>query len=407
MNIYRANRGVAVLDPSRALPEAAMLRCLHESTGLQPWLGSETDKGPARNMGDHYLQLTSQGLTKELGFVGYYGEVLDWIIQIYDSTRDPGQPGDPAVKALLEKAARARSVFRYPLPDAEGFRAMRAETVIGWRDDHFPGDVTYAQRDTWDSSGLAAAAVTLEPHLTGGVQQMFNDNQFFQSVADRVKEGGWRVTAGLLDIPDHYTLLQSLPPSPHRLPMTPGQPDFVWADPEDGVVALKQGGEILYTSLYWRSRHAVNALARVHLIEPGFSRIAVVREEVQFENSGQTWKRPDWTNFGFANGGLRYPGDFHSAHAGELLPIAKVPEGITFKPGQENVFAGKASFYVLHYGPWLIAMNTTQDKTFELPVPGDGPPIKDLVSGRALPGGTPHPVGPLTTVVARLNAPVR
>ena len=39
MNIYRMNRGIAVLDASRALPEAAMLRYLHEAAGLEPWVG--------------------------------------------------------------------------------------------------------------------------------------------------------------------------------------------------------------------------------------------------------------------------------------------------------------------------------------------------------------------------------
>ena len=31
------------------------------------------------NVGTNYWQLTAKGLTKELGYVGYYGEVLDWV----------------------------------------------------------------------------------------------------------------------------------------------------------------------------------------------------------------------------------------------------------------------------------------------------------------------------------------
>ena len=34
----------------------------------------------------------------------------------------------------------------------DGNRAMRLQTVVGWRDDHFPGDVCYNQRDSWDAS---------------------------------------------------------------------------------------------------------------------------------------------------------------------------------------------------------------------------------------------------------------
>ena len=40
--------------------------------------------------------------------------------------------------------------------------------------------------------------------------------------------------------------------------------------------------------------------------------------------------------------GPRYPVAMHSAHAGEKLPIAKIPAGVKFKSGDESVYAGKA-----------------------------------------------------------------
>ena len=52
-----------------------------------------------------------------------YGEVLDWVNQIYDATRPaPGQPGDERIKGQLVKMARARTYFREPKPDADGNR---------------------------------------------------------------------------------------------------------------------------------------------------------------------------------------------------------------------------------------------------------------------------------------------
>ena len=112
-----------------------------------------------------------------------------------------------------------------------------------------------------------------------------------------------------------------------------------------------------------------NYLARFHYMTPRFDRIAVVREETEFENSGMVYTRPDWTNFDFGTGGLRYPGGLHSAHAGEKLPIAKIPEGIAFKPGDESAFAVRGDFYRCQYGRYLIGMNTTTNRTFELNVP--------------------------------------
>jgi hypothetical protein len=405
--IYLSNRGVAAIDPTNAASETEMRRYLYESVGLEPWRDSDpggtgaVETGGRRwGTGTNYFELTSKGLTRELGFVGYYGEVLDWVTQIYDATRDLGQPGDQLIRNQLEKMVCARGVFRYPMLDAAGNRAMRIETVVGWRDAHYPGDVCYGERATWDASTIYAAAATLGTHSVGYAQQMFADNQFFASVEHQMKAGsGLRVTAGLLGVPDQYDLLKAQPASLERLPMSPGQPDFVWSDEEDGVVAVKNGEDIFYASLYWRARYGINFLARVHYITPRFDRIAVVREQTEFDPSGMVYTRPDWVNADFGNGGPHYPGNLHSAHTGEKHPIARIPQGVPFQPGDENVYAGKGSFYTLRYGPYLIGMNMTTDKTFELKPPGNLKKARELVSRKTIALGTPIKVGPRSTVV--------
>ncbi len=411
MNIQRANSGIAAIDPAHALPEARMRRYLYESIGLEPWLGSETDAGPAKPVGEDYLQITAKGLTRELGYVGYYGEVLDWVTQIYDATRPaPNQPGDEKIKSQLIKLAAARGIFRYPALDALGNRAMRIETIVGWRDEHYPGAVCYGERPTWDASTLYSAAATLDPEAIGYAQQMLADNQFFQSVDEQLKQNtGLRVTTGLLRLPDQYALLTAQAPSPKRLPMSPGQPDFVFADEEDGVVAIHRGDEILYISLYWRARYAINNLARVHAIGPRYDRIAIVRQETEFDPSGLTYTRPDWINMGFANGGMRYPGGMHSAMAGEKLPIAKIPEGLKFKPGDENIHAGRGSFYTLSYGRYLIGMNCSKDKTYDLKSPASATGLRtdalELISGKRVSPATPLRVPPRSTIVLFFSPP--
>lgn len=403
MNIYLSNRGLEAIDPANALPEAEVRRYLYEAVGLEPW--RDSDPGPdsrSWGLGTNYWQLTAKGLTKELGYVGYYGEVLDWVTSIYNATRSaPGQPGDEKIKERLEKIIHARAVFRYPGVDADGNRAMRIEGVVGWRDaGHYPGDVCYAERPTWDASTLYAAAATLDSETLGYVQQMFDDGQFFASVRHQMAQANnLRVTAGLLDVPDDYELIKTCPPSPARLPMTPGRPDFVFSDEEDGVVAIKNGDEILYASLYWRARNAVNFLARVHYTTPTIDRIAVVHDDAEFEPSGQFYPRPDWVNFGFGNGGPRYPVEMHSAEAGEKLPIVKIPAGVRFRPGDESIYAGKAQFYTLRYGDYLIGMNLTADKTFELKTPTGLSEAKELVSGKRLKLAAPLKVAPRSTVV--------
>ena len=229
-----------------------------------PWLGPETDGTPEKPFGDDFFQVTAKGLTRERGYVGAYGEGgTAGAMEIYDATRDPGGEGDPALEAQLAKMIRARGVFRYPMLDGENHPAMRLETAVGWRDDHFPGPVMYVERPGGEQSPLREAAATLDPYAVGYAQQMFADNQYFEALAEKLKDSRFRQTTGLLAVPDEYALIKSQPISPHRLPMSEGQPDFVFSDEEDGVVAIKHGGEILYASLYcapdtastfWRGR---------------------------------------------------------------------------------------------------------------------------------------------------------
>ena len=400
MNIYFSNRGLEVVDPANALSETEVRRYLYESVALEPW--RDSDGSPSWNVGTNYWQLTAKHLTKELGYVGYYGEVLDWVTSIYNATRPtPGEPGDEKIKQQLENIANARAVFRYPGVDEDGNRAMLIEGVVGWRDaGHYPGDVAYAERVTWDAAPLYAAAATLDPNAIAYVQQMFDDGQFFVSLGRQMAQNNnLRVTAGLLEVPDEYELLKSQPPSAKRLPMSPGQPDFVFSDEEDGVVAIKNGEEILYASLYWRAHYAVNSLARIHFTSPTIDRIGVVQEAVEFMPSGQFYRRPDHINFGFGDGGPKFPVEMHSAHAGEKLPIAKIPDGVSFRPGDESVYAGKGDFYTLRYGDYLIGMNMTTDKTFELKPPEGVSGAKELVSGKIMKPTVPLSVPPRSTVV--------
>jgi len=388
MNIYLCNRAVKMLTPLDAWPEAKALRLLHESAGIEPWSGEWDERlEPSWKMGRNHMLFTERGLTKELGYVGHYGEiVIGMMLEAYDSTRPaPDKEGDPRLKAQLIKMTRARGVFRYPLPDADGYRSMHIETVIGWRDWYYPGGTTYEQMAT--EAPLDVAAATLDPVLIGYGQQMIEDNQFFASLEKRVKLRGWHPLTRLLAAPRNYEKIQSQPPQKTRLPMAWDQANFVFTDPEIGVVAFKNGREILYTSLYWRARYAINNLARVHHLTPSTERDATIKIETRFKDSGEFFTLPDQTNEPFSR---RHEGFYQGegmslAVAGEKQPIAKVPaDQVDYKPGKENPYAGKGDFYLMEYGPYLIAMNCTKEESFQFPVPEEFQGAKDLVTGRKM-----------------------
>ena len=290
--------------------------------------------------------------------------------------------------------------MRHPSFSADASPVMRLEQIVGWRDSHYPGEPAYGQRATRDASALQAAALTLDPHLVGYAQQMIDDNQFFASEAAAMDDRAQplRTTIGRLETIDQYELIKAQPQSSYHLPMSPDQPDFVFSDEQDGLVAIKNRHDILYVSVYWRARFAINNLARIHYLTPTFDRIAVAQEQTQFEPSGMQFTWPNWTNMAFGNGGIKYPGpDLQSAYAGLTQPIAKIPADIPFKPGQESPYAGRAQFYALRYGPYLIAMNTTKTKSFDLIVPDTA---DELVSkkNKILPGSTLK-IAPRSTIV--------
>ena len=389
-NLYRANSGLKAVAPRLAWPEAKALRLLKEAIGLEPWSGSLDKKGrPTWSAGrDHYL-LTKAAMTRELGYVGEYGEsVFDLALHVYLATKPTyDAPGDPEIKAQMIKLSKARAVFRYPMADEYGNQAMRLETVIGWRDWKFPGKVTYDQRPGRDGGPLDVSVASMDPELIGYSQQMFRDKQVLPWLAKRAEDSrGAAMLANAITIGSYHRIL-AMKPSPHKLPTTAGEPDFVFGDPGIGVVAFKHGDDVLFTSLYWRARYAINNLARVHHLTPQIQRDATVRIETRFKDSGKVFTVPNQTNEPFNTRHEKfYQGfGFSLASAGDEQPIAYVPKDQKdWKPGKENAYAGKGDFYLMTYGPYLIAQNCSDKKEAKFEVPEAFMGATNVATGEAI-----------------------
>lgn len=414
--IWYNNEGLIALGSRRAETRASLLPFFYESLGLSPWRGSMNERGEPTyaaaeadakfSVLKDYLQTTRNGLTKELGYVGGYGEVLDWVSEIYKSTRPaPGLPGDVRLRDQLVKIAQARAYFRYPHWDQDGYRAMRLESAVGWRDVYYPNDIMYAQKPSWDASPLQAAVATGDPKLLGYAQQMIADNQFFPSIAHMMEAPSLRATIGLIDVIEEYEQVKSMPAQQFKLPMTADQPDFVFADEEDGVVAVKHGDDILYASLYWRANYGISGVGRVHLVTPATDRVAtVLLDRQEFRPSGLHFQRPDNPHINGTRFSITYPGDGPVWTAGEQQPVAVLPEGSKYLAGEDNAYAGRAEFYQLSYGRYLIAMNSSKSRTFDIALPTGQGGGKDLVSGTVLSQAKPQlKLAPGTTAVIFLD----
>jgi hypothetical protein len=86
------------------------------------------------------------------------------------------------------------------------------------------------------------------------------------------------------------------------------------------------------------------------------------------------------------------------------MPIAKRPDDASQPAyGDWGPFLGKASFYWLRYGDYLIGLNTTKDHVYSLPVPENISQAVDLVSGKKFSCSGGVKVPPLSTIVLYLG----
>jgi hypothetical protein len=310
--------------------------------------------------------------------------------------------GNAKLRRQLERIAQARMYFRYPTVDPEGFRQMKLASEIDNRTAHFPlAQGTYVIANIREAWWMELPAFLKDDVTVGAAQQCLADNQYFPRLAARAKDND---TLGMMRNVDEYAVVKARPPSKYRLPMSDGQPDFVFSDEENAVLALKHGEQRLFVNFYFRQEFGVSGVARILDLTPTTMRIASVLSQFEVDASGEQWTRPDLIDFE-RSGGLPPPGEkIHQAWRGEQLPIAKRPDDATRpKYGTWGPFVGKAAFYSLRYGDYLIAINTTIDRSFTLNSPGVPAEGKDLVSGRTVKLDSPLAVPPLSTVVLWLG----
>lgn len=145
--------------------------------------------------------------------------------------------------------------------------------------------------------------------------------------------------------------------------------EWIYSDEQHGNVVVKDDDVMLYASLYWQSPYAVNKLAKVCLATPECDYVSIVYEEAKVNFCGLSYRRPGFV--GSNDGSKEWYRGVRLANAGEKMLISKVPRSMQYRPGMANEYAGKAKYYKLVYGDYLIAMNTTQKETFTLELPAD------------------------------------
>src|SRR6478752_3514537 len=95
----------------------------------------------------------------------------------------PDKRNDEKLRARVEQLFLTRGWFRHEVFDEEGHRVMRLESIIGWRNEHYPGEVVYVTPTDKDVTPLQATAAFPSAKLVGWAQQMVKDGQLGPALA--------------------------------------------------------------------------------------------------------------------------------------------------------------------------------------------------------------------------------
>ena len=392
-HLYKANKGLLALGDSRAFDEEEAQRYLKEAVGLLPWMGNDlSDGGSAKPYDSNFYMVTPKGLTRERGYLGVsYGEMASHAAEFYKIT------GNEEFRKQAIKMVNARVNFRRPAIQKTGssyYWAMEGVGLLAWRgvresDGEFANEVAYGDRYGY-TGGLYCAAATGDPDLMAYAQQMVDEKQLFASFSELDGRNHLH-----LDIFADYQIFKAAQKSNIKIPMSDGEPDFVWADEDIAIVAMKQGENRLWVSPFWQNKEGINAVARFHYSTPTYDQIGLLETYPCFQNSGTYTTRGQSIDI-IASSNL--PDNPRHAYAGELLPI---PASELVSTGSALAGYMPADFYAFRFGNYLFGINTGHTKTAELRIPVGSPSGTELISNTTVSGNT-VPVAPKTTKVIRL-----
>lgn len=394
-HLYKANKGLLALGDTRAFSEEDAQRYLKEAVGLLPWLGNDLSNGSsAKPYGSNFYMVTQKGLTRERGYLGVsYGEMASHASEFYRIT------GNEEFRTQAIKMVNARVKFRRPAIQKRGnsyYRAMEGIGLLSWRgaresDGEFSNEIAYGDRYGY-TGGLYCAAATGDPDLMAYAQQMADEKQLFASFSELDGRNHLH-----LDIFSDYRTFKAAQKSDVKIPMSDGEPDFVWADEEIAIIAMKQGENRLWISPYWQQKEGINGVARFHYSTPDYDQYGVLETYPRFQNSGTYTVRKESVDI-IASSNL--PDNPKHAYAGELLPVP-VSELVRLNTDLSGYMP--ADFYAFRFGKYLFGINTSHTRGAELNMPAGVTSGTELISNVTISGSTVR-VDPQSTKVIALSS---
>ena len=384
-SVFGASLALYKLDPVTYVSYPAIgLHMAQESCGLEDFTGKATNLtstnpqlGNPENsgFGAGYRFVTTKGTTREPGWVSAdcYGKIGHHFPHMYEMSKlYLGGNGD---MRFLEKAktnAKAMSLMTYASVGTDGFKDNLTEGYICVRNNYEPGVSYY----------LGQYSVSLSPSdtLLGYMKQQFQDGRFQVPASADFKQLAAQFIFKTLDALESTT-------STIRLPVSPDQPDFFFADEENGIVSIKRGNERLFVNTFFRTT-VDNKLVRAHSITDKNERL------IEF--------RPQHTEYQSTGSYVTRSSSLSLSSIGEA-PDAPV-SGYANQQDAIPVGNGILDLYQVKYGNYFIAMNCskTMSKTIQFPAELVGQSVLCLNDGQTIVLPATLDITPLSTFVYRL-----
>lgn len=346
--------------------------------------------------GINFQVMTEKGNGREAGWTcsSCYGNMGPRIIDLYLMTQaDPyigkaaGGNGDAAVLAKAVANEKTQAYFTYPWVAADGCRQIDGESVMCWRNRYDPGKAYY--------NNLIVAGISGDEELLGHVWQSYLEGRL-GILTDRSSRL-FNYYSRTYYLPECIETLQAYGQAHGTdytpMPSVPGEKDYVQGDEQAGIVAVKHGGNHLFVNFY--SESSLGSCGRAHLItETEVRNIGFVPDVMEYVPSGQTETIADvyWNG----NHKITYPDNPVMADGGTVYDIPAY-DGVA---GHYNSMRTMCEFYQQQLGAYLIAQNTTADKTYPLQVTEAllGTEAVDIATGESITLTAGMQVPPRTTV---------
>ncbi|MBP1540973.1 MAG: FIVAR domain-containing protein [Prevotella sp.] len=424
-SVYGAALALYALDPDtyHNAPKLAH-RFIREALGLEEWtgvpknvtfdgtlkdddgyptyeLGDATSHSTSENFwGEHFHMMTEKGNGREEGWTctSCYGNMGQRICDMYlISTWDPylGSKGDEDILKMAVQNEKNQAYFAYPRADLNGHRVISGESATCWRNRYDPGRPYY--------NNLIVAALSDDEELMGHVWQGYLEGHV--ACADDADYRLFPYYQHSYYLPEAIDKLiaygNNHASSYTPMPATPGQPDYAVGDAQDGIVAVKHGDEYLFVNFY--SEMSLGSSGKAHLITPNEVRLmSFVPEVMKYTVSGQTTTAPD--EYVNSNHRITYPDHPQMANGGTVYDLPAYDA-----EGNYNASRQICDYYQQQLGRYLIAQNTTADRSYTLVLSGtdaENQQALDIATGETVTLTEAIAVDPRTTKVYYLTTKV-